>query len=546
MGQVLYFGGSAPVDSTPESLEEFDAGAFYARFLAWLGTNYAAQPDAPRDAQALASYDKWALIPRFRAEWETGRVSIGGTSMEASVSSMELELRQPVMCLIASNYSDQPAGRISRKRFSDPKYLAAALARNLRSWSTSSIAALLYDGRIGHCVLVTGSSVDEQSIRFRDPWPGESLVFAGRSEGQCIVPDPEYPGEWRIPTAAFATVLVALQIPEAYWRWWQSDLSVSAPSNEPFDPWQRWTGPPDDEDELVLVSRVKQWTNNYGSRRALALAAIQLAALLGERNLIEEACRWLRQAAIAGFMPAARTLAILLRRCPDATDASETDLDQLYWRRRHRVLEARYWRRQFMLARRGRNFWDVEPDELDEDTAPATASQVYQWAGPFGAEYFEAARNFADQGDIGRARREYDRVICSDHPIAAAAAAYESALLLSDTGDLAGARDLFRRATLSANLLVIPWAAVGLGGVLAELGDMQGALEAYERAIYGISTEASLSAELALGDFYAGKHQLKLAATGYMRAATSDNPEYATQGVDKVRLLYESMRDTSR
>jgi tetratricopeptide (TPR) repeat protein len=226
------------------------------------------------------------------------------------------------------------------------------------------------------------------------------------------------------------------------------------------------------------------------------------------------------QAATIGFMPAARTLAILLRRCPDAKEDSETDLDQLYWRRRHRVLEARYWHRRFMLSRRGRNFWDVESDALDEDAAAVTAHQVYRWPGPFGAEYFEAARSFAARGDVDRARRVYDRVICSDRPIAAAAAAYESALLLRDTGDSASARDLFRRATLSTNLLVIPWAAIGLGDVLAELGNTQGAIESYERAIYGTSTEASLSAELELGDFDAGKHQLSASTDPSKRPLT--------------------------
>jgi tetratricopeptide (TPR) repeat protein len=219
----------------------------------------------------------------------------------------------------------------------------------------------------------------------------------------------------------------------------------------------------------------------------------------------------LRQAATAGYVPAAELLADYLtggshRQDEIADTLLTTDrqsamsghghflpnpgdqaFDGSYWQRRKRQLEAHYWERVVTLTREGKNPWASDDQYVSDEAAPDTP-QIYQAAPPLEGNDLAAARQLAARGDWVGAREAYERVIATNHPFAAPEAASDLAKMLFDAGDLARASELLRKVTRSCHLQAGPWAACNLGHVLASSGDTEGAIAALERAIYSRSS----------------------------------------------------------
>jgi hypothetical protein len=286
MGQILYFGGREPQRVPSVSLNTLNAHRFQDLLFRWVGNVYATEPDVPVLPEELLAFDEWALIPRFRADYDMGRMSVGrGMTLEEMVLSAQLLLRQSVMCLIARAYADQPSSRIPRKRYVEADKLALLLAHNLRNWEGAAIQALVYDGQSAHSIVVTGTSTAGEEIRYRDPWPTRSLLCADQNAaGVDAVADSVHLGEWLISTEDFARVLVAVVVSERIWRWWQDDLSAAA-LETPFDPRKNWDGWRPEASVMALQNRLGELNAQPGSRQALASAAYSLAVITAQRHL---------------------------------------------------------------------------------------------------------------------------------------------------------------------------------------------------------------------------------------------------------------------
>jgi tetratricopeptide (TPR) repeat protein len=484
---------------------------------------------------------------------------------------MQLNLHQVVELLIVRDFADQPSGRISRKRYLEADELVSLLAYNLRNWSNVRIQTAVTDGRFAHYIVLTGISPDGKSVRYLDPWPGASLLCADQNAaGVNALPDPQHPGGWIVDLRSLTRVLVAVQLPEACRQFWQSQFTDQRKSGTPFDPLARWDGWRPSRVDSTVASSIAALSTNPGSRQALASAALALSVAVRERDLKEEALHWLRQAAYAGNMLAAEALQ---KRCVAYSDQQHNDPTEWlqtvtrqavlsgdikigktfanlpepsrnYWQRRQGQLEADYWERQVALVPEMKNPWAIETDMSHEQGDSSSAQ--YQMVEPIKGNDLDLARRLLAQGDLAGARRSYEQVVSTGHPVAAPTAAYELGDATLKSGDSAGAADLFRIATLSCDLVIGPWAACMLGLALEGLNEIEEAVAAYERAIYSGHRDASLASQINIGHLYCKRRMLFQAVDAYMQAAASDHSTYSPIGYLYAGLVYHDVKDMNR
>jgi hypothetical protein len=178
-GRPITFGGESGSAMSPVAAGLPTGGGsvseLFQDFMVYLGTIWLQEHDVDQDAQALAHFDIAAPISAYRSHRRAGRrvPSGGGFDLEQSYLVAQLVARAPLTCLHNAAMPGVPTGRIARLWTLPPAELVAEVLRRFPvGFSTQApvagqldrwrglvrpASALVYDGSVGHCVLLSGA-----------------------------------------------------------------------------------------------------------------------------------------------------------------------------------------------------------------------------------------------------------------------------------------------------------------------------------------------------------------------------------------------------
>jgi hypothetical protein len=97
---------------------------------------------------------------------------------------LEFSTGQGYMAFINSNGPATKTPRITRKLMLDADSILELVTVHYTLKGTGRrhpLAALFYDGNIGHCISLLDIAPDGTQFAYHDPWPGQSLLCAGQN-----------------------------------------------------------------------------------------------------------------------------------------------------------------------------------------------------------------------------------------------------------------------------------------------------------------------------------------------------------------------------
>lgn len=203
-------------------------------FGLWLGIVYVNRTPSPTPlAEGFGAEEDPIIVMDFHNDYEAGawRELDRGLTMEEAWLFYELSLGEQFMCVVNSAPA-QPMERIERKIVFDAAATvetALAYFRNKAGATRRPIAALVTDGKFGHCITLADSDPAGTRFAFHDPWPGRSLLcdennaagVKASSLGKTKVRFPDGRStdieSWQLSREELTRVLVALMIPMTQW-----------------------------------------------------------------------------------------------------------------------------------------------------------------------------------------------------------------------------------------------------------------------------------------------------------------------------------------
>lgn len=200
-------------------------------FIHYLGKIWIQDHPVSQDAQALARFDMAEPINDYRMYRRAGReVPVDdGFDLEQSYLVAQLVAHTPLTCLRNTAMPEVPTKRIARlsslppaelvqevfRRFPVQLSIRRPIADQLDRWRglARSASALVYDGNVGHCVLLYGVDHKTQRVIYWDPWPLRSLLCQENNRAGVAaqaVPTGEF--FWTISADELARVLFAVLV----------------------------------------------------------------------------------------------------------------------------------------------------------------------------------------------------------------------------------------------------------------------------------------------------------------------------------------------
>jgi len=487
IGELRFGGPGREIEErqSPSSLNPSEFEIVLAKYAAW---HFAARQDLP-DREFLRTYDRFALVPRLRADWSWAPITGGQTLRELYVGAMLTFLDAPRM-QVSSRFSGARIGPGISPQTLAPTALAQEVLAQLPPVGNPDgpgALAAMFDGEYGHVVALSGANRDTARIQFRDPWRGESLLSAARGSRAAAVRDPEHVDAWYVTPASLAPVLVAVLWPPKSTR---ANL-------------ERTLGEAD-----AYLAGALRWVESFpGSRMATVAAGHYLAELLELRGHTQEALVWRRQAAVVSGHGE-----LLACRLDNAS------------------LERRYWRRLSQLTASGGNPWAM-PDEEPPPDRPYVAKQAEDHAS---GDEMSLACDLANGGRFAEAKRLFVRVReIGTVREAAMANLFLGQIWLSLEAPQVAIGPLTAAAT-STNLAILGTACARLGDAHWECNQLDWALLAYERGAFSGDSRVTQYCALQAGKIIAGTDE-SAAQRYYEFAAVGSDEETRARAQDLRR-----------
>jgi hypothetical protein len=227
MEKTIYFGGSTRPDRKPKpmpdyiDLDKIDPIEFDQIFKLWVGIVWAHERDVPVEPEALGRFSEKNLIPEFRKYVQANglRALDRGLSVEETWVMMQISTRRPYICLLNAAQPRQPLGCVTRKAMFPSAELIALLQQAYDQWDSDTFyPTMVFDGQMGHCILLMGIDEATGAFRYRDPWPGRSLLCEEENAAGVKAMPTSGRSQWLITPDDLRRVVFAVLIPLDEWN----------------------------------------------------------------------------------------------------------------------------------------------------------------------------------------------------------------------------------------------------------------------------------------------------------------------------------------
>ena len=120
------------------------------------------------------------------------------------------------VCLLASGKPPVSTADIPRTVQLAPLQLVDALSRALALHSRVAAQTFVYDGRMGHSIVLLGHDPSASLFTYHDPWPGRSLLCR-ENNAAGVAAEPGEEGGWRITKSELSKVVFAAFLWPTVW-----------------------------------------------------------------------------------------------------------------------------------------------------------------------------------------------------------------------------------------------------------------------------------------------------------------------------------------
>lgn len=233
MKHKIHFSGRVGKVPSLPILGSYEISGIVQEFFHYLGKIWLAKNTIPHTVEDITKFDIRIVIDDYRKFRSSGgKVPIdNGLDLEQSYFVTQILGRTPLVCFLNSEWRSLCKNQLIQLRSLPPNELVTHLQNNyrinlvtqrditgqIRRWEglCPSYIALVYDGEIGHCIIIIGLERDSRRIIYWDPWPLLSLLCRQNNKAG-VAAQPVSSGEpyWTIDAEEAEKVLVAVFIPE--------------------------------------------------------------------------------------------------------------------------------------------------------------------------------------------------------------------------------------------------------------------------------------------------------------------------------------------
>lgn len=201
-------------------------------FLHYLGKRWIYEHTPPNTADELARFDVREAIKDYRAYLSAGGLAPvdDAFTIEEAYLVTQIAAQKPLVCLLNDEYSEIEVARIGRIRLLPAAEMVRTLEQSYKvkldtrgnipdqvrqaGGLCPMYLTLVYDGKSGHCIVLTGIDQETGRLVIWDSWPVRSLLCEGQNEAGVVAePVSDDFSYWSISAAEARRVFCAAFVP---------------------------------------------------------------------------------------------------------------------------------------------------------------------------------------------------------------------------------------------------------------------------------------------------------------------------------------------